>query len=242
MENILAYIGTFELETSEMIVCDPYVNGITSYMEKIPAINEASARLTNMFTGVYHAYHLVDGVDGTLLSLIALHSTINIKNLHSKKPSIADKIMVSMGNSVAAVDAKYIYDSSYCYYSFDDHAYYSCDRLLADIPNMPYPSDWKEQLEDLVNKELSSGAYAVKGDKLISILGPAPVWKGFREFKTASSQWSAEIMERLSYSYKNAITIKGGVASRSGSDVVSIYSYHDNGNIYGVSMNISTSN
>lgn len=227
MKNNYSYIGAFEIDGGSLLVGDPYINGVTVAMEKIPSENEIPKSIPHMKNGIYYAYHVVDPIDGAIVSLLLSHKDAIIGDLEKTQASFCGSVVVSLGNAVVAVDKSHLFDTTGCYYSFSENAYYGCDRLLREIPNMDYPDEMKDEMLRLVHKALDQQLPAVSGDKIGEIIGACPIWDGFRGFGRDCSLWSVEILESLSCAYRNAEIIKGGVASLAGSEKLSVFRYKD---------------
>lgn len=227
MKNQYSFIGLFEVEGKSILVGDPYVNGISVAMEQIPCNNEISVGVPRVCNGIYNAYHVVDPIDGAIVALLVSHKDTIIGELEKSKPEFLGYATASLSNSVVVVDKTHLFDTTGCYYAFSEKAYYSCDRLLKEIPEMCYPDDMKKELFLLTESAIADELPAVSGDKIAEIIGACPIWEGFRSFSRDCSLWSVEILDALSYAYKNAQIIKGGVSSLTGSEKVSVYGYRN---------------
>ena len=225
MKNQYSFIGLFEVEGGSVLIGDPYINGVTVAMEHIPSSNEISISVPHMQKGIYNAYHVVDPVDGAIVSLLVSHKDAIIGHLETMKPTLLGHVTTSLSNSVVVADKSCIFNTANCYYSFSDKAYYGCERLLREIPEMVYSDEIKEELSQLAKDAITNEIPAVPGDKISEIIGACPIWDGFRGFNRDCSLWSVEIIDSLSYAYKNAQIIKGGVASLTGNERLSVYGY-----------------
>lgn len=225
MKNLYSFIGSFYVESGSVLIGDPYINGVTVALEHIPSDNEISISVPNVKPGMYYAHHVIDRIDGALVSLLVSHKDTIIGDLERKKSALIGNITASLGNSVVLVDKNSLFDTNNCYYAFNEKAYYGCDRLLKVIPDMDYPEEMRSELLALTNQTLCDGLPAVAGEKIIEVIGACPICEGFRNFGKDSSLWSVEILEELASSYRNACCIKGGVASLSGVEKPSIYAF-----------------
>lgn len=227
-KNLLVYIGMFEVGENGVSVCDPYVNGITIRMEKIPSRNEVSVNVDDLVPGVYYAYHQLDGVDGRIVNLLVVHKEANVESLFGMDPVHMGDVPVNLGHAVVVADRDEIFNSMNCYFAFQEDAYYSCDMLSQNLPLLKDEFEEYgvyEELQKIVDQSIKSGIPAIKGEDIMRTVGGIPLGESFRQMRMSSSQWSVEVLNSIYDSYNYSVAVKGGIASLVSEDLLSVYAY-----------------
>lgn len=156
-----------------------------------------------------------------------IHEDYSYESLEELGVSEVGKVSTTLGESVLYVDKDKYLQTNNCYYAFDEQILYDCNRIMEDIPQMPYTQNQKEKITALVKSCLKEGLCAIPGQKITNIVGATPVWNGFRDYNDCSTQFSYEIINSLCGSFRNAVVISGGIASNVSSPSVPIYEYRE---------------
>lgn len=227
MDKVLSYIGMCKLESGSVVIADPYINRIISLYEKIPRLRQRSLLIDGVKKGNYYAYHLLNPESWDVIDFLMIHEDYSYESLEELDVSEVGKVSTTLGESVLYVDKdKYLHTNN-CYYAFDEQILYDCNRIMEDIPQMPYTQKQKEKITALVKSCLKEGLCAIPGQKITNIVGATPVWNGFRDYNDCSTQFSYEIINSLCGSFRNAVVISGGIASNVSSSSVPIYEYRE---------------
>ena len=248
MNNIrYAYLGDFECVSNTVDIADPHINTMSVLQEKLSTVNEKMIKIRKMLNGYYNCYHIVHNVSEEVIALCVLHNSYNQDDLLECKNIISRGYASSMiSSAVVVVDERYRFDTKYCYYAMDDDAIYDGQMILDELPNMPYSEEMKKLLVDMVNKSRAIDKNPT-GKQISDIIQNAPIWNGFRNFGEKCSLWSVEIERALYYynaneyypRHRNAVAIKGGIASLAESGMLKCTEYHNqSGNVFAVIVNL----
>lgn len=234
----MSYVGVFVVEGNTVNIVDPYICKMTVEQEHIPITNEKMVTVRNVIGGIYHAYHQVDK-DGTLISLMALHSSYDLDVF--KNNQAVDQVgyvTSALSGAVVLVDERYYMDTKYCYFSIVDDAYYDAKEIMLNLDKMQYDEKIKSDLRILLNHMIDEGKQP-KGSDILDIVGAQPIWEGFQEMK--SSQWSTEVINLLQTAYKSSAAIKGGIVSEAEKGFLKCWCYRNPmGKAYGFGISLST--
>ena len=248
MDNLrYAYLGDFECVSNTVDIADPHINMMSVLQEKILNVNEKMIKIRKMLNGYYNCYHIVDNLSGEVIALCVLHNSYCSDDLYDCKNVINRGYASSLiSSAIVVVDERYRYDTKYCYYAMDDDVIYDGKLILEELSNMPYSDEIKNSLTDMVNKTLAVNKNPT-GRQIIEIIQNAPIWDGFRNFGNKCSLWSVEIEKALyDYNanecyprYRNAVAIKGGIASLAEGGMLKCTEYHNlNGDVFAVVVNL----
>jgi hypothetical protein len=207
-----SYIGSFDVTSGTIDIVDPYINILSVKVEKIPVANERMVKVRCALNGVYDAYHVVNDEDGTIISLLVVHSSYNITSVLQKERLVEHGLTSSaLSGAVVLVDERRRLDSDNCYYSIEKEAYYEGEMIIDKLNETPYNEELKNNLKQMVHDITKSGSQP-KGSDILNVLQGEVVWSGFSSFGIHSSHWSSEVINRVRNSHVNGTVIKGGVA------------------------------
>lgn len=233
-KNIYNYIGPFTISSETVIVTDPYINRLTTKVEKIPPLNGKSIIIRDVLNGVYEAYHH-QVENGSIVGLVCIHNTYSLNELkngdkNGKEIKPYGVVSSNMSSSVVVVDKRYYGDNEFIYLNLNKESYFDNIKLLNVLDDLPY----SDEIKCIIKTKIK---YSIKRNKLITgadileIIGPAPAWRGFINIE--NNMWNVDILEKIHRSYTNASVIKGGVATLAGSGFLNLTCYKDKqGNVY----------
>ena len=202
------YLGLLEISSGNAMIIDPYINHISTLMEKISPAAMLSQRVTRVRNGAYSAYIENSNFQKHLL---VLHDSYDIADLGALSAENSGAVNCSLGKSVCVCDEDYLYNTSSCLYADQllDEAFYSCERLKALLPD--------ENLDNMTNHKLSilvgntTDAY-ITGNEIKGALGHVSNLSLLPKLNENSTLWSCEVLRRVNSSLTGSAFLRGCVA------------------------------
>lgn len=239
-----AFIGDFQCVSGVVDIIDPHIHPLSVLQEKIPLANEKMLCLRSMLMGLYQCYHKIDSSTGDAQQLILIHESYDVKDLNKNNKVMIGYVSSSVGGAVAAVDKRYKFDTSYCYSIVDPDAIYDGIQILSEFKNSKFESDIRKLVDEKSSKDINP-----TGADILEIV-PAEYMQRICLDGNTTTIWSKMLEKRLFNfreddkviqfrRHKNAITIKGGVASMADSGLLKCGIYRNHlGDVFAVSINL----
>lgn len=218
----MQYIGCFEIETGNIMICDPMTTTIATNHYELSDINTKHLDL-NVEQGIWYAYHINSKQENVPTGFLIYHKKCNKELLSELTVNLFSNwidygtICSAFGHIIGCIDKKYYDNTDFLYSKFKDDVLYEISGIenwLEEEKLLPYEN--LIQLRNYLFTRKSFGDTYIKGIDLIEYIGK-------NKFKTKSNIWSMDCFDKVTNSNFPAATIKGGAISFSRANFVQCF-------------------
>lgn len=226
----MQYIGCFEIENNNILICDPLATKIANYFYKVRTLNVLRLRVDQVVNGLWYGYHLYNREKTYPVGMLIFHKEYNTQKLSYEKIlenwHYEGKVCISFGHMVSAMDKTYFNDKKYSYTMIDEYVVFDIAELL-EVCEKEMPEEKnKKKLTAFLNERLKTDNQYIECAEFIELLGD------YVPSISESNLWSIDCHNRCSNQLIPAGTLKGGIVSRAALDFCQVYTHPERNAIY----------